>query len=154
MALHPQCKAFLDILASAGGPPLHELPIADARSVPKRMIDFGGPEEPVARVENRTVPGPAQPIPIRVYRPSLDAKLPVLMFFHGGGYVICDLDSHDRQCRKLANASGMRRHCRRLSSGPRAQVPRGDRRWLRGDAICGGARRRVWRRCHTHGRRG
>jgi acetyl esterase len=106
MALHPQCKAFLDILASAGGPPLHELPIADARSVPKRMIDFGGPEEPVARVEDRTVPGPAQPIPIRVYRPSLDTNLPVLMFFHGGGYVICDLDSHDRQCRNLANASG------------------------------------------------
>ena len=106
MALHPQCKAFLDILASGGGPPLYELPIADARAVPKLMIDFGGPEEAVARVENLTIPGPAQPIPIRVYRPSLASDAPVLMFFHGGGYVICDLDSHDRQCRTLANASG------------------------------------------------
>src|SRR5262245_7597120 len=106
MALDPQCKAFLDMLASAGGPPLHELPVADARKVPRRMIELGGPEEQVAHVENRTVDGPAQPIPVRVYRPSAADNLPALMFFHGGGFVICDLDSHDRQCRCLANRSG------------------------------------------------
>lgn len=106
MALHPQCKAFLDILAAGGGPPLHQMPLADARGVPKLLIEFGGPEEAVAQVENRTVPGPAQPIPVRVYRPSLQSNLPVLMFFHGGGFVLCDLDSHDRQCRNLSNASG------------------------------------------------
>jgi acetyl esterase len=104
MALHPQCKAFLDVLASAGGPPLHELPVGDARKI--SLSDFGGPQEPVARVEDRTVPGPAQPIPVRVYRPVLADNLPLLMFFHGGGFVLCNLDSHDRECRRLANASG------------------------------------------------
>lgn len=105
MALHQQCKAFLDTLASFGGPPMWELPIAAVRAAPG-LAGFGGPMEPVARVENRTVPGPAQPIPVRIYRPSLENTLPVLMFFHGGGFVIGSLDSQDRQCRALANASG------------------------------------------------
>jgi acetyl esterase len=106
MALHPQCKAFLDILASGGGPPLNELPLEQARAVPGLMVNFGNPEEPVARIENRTVPGPAQPIPVRVYQPSLAGGLPAVMFFHGGGFVLCGLDSHDRECRSLANQSG------------------------------------------------
>jgi acetyl esterase len=106
MALHSQCKAFLDTLASAGGKPLEQLPLAEARMVPRALIELGGPEEPVARVDNRVIPGPAQPIPLRIYRPVLAENLPALMFFHGGGFVICDLESHDRQCRSLANASG------------------------------------------------
>ena len=106
MALHPQCKAFLDMLAAAGGKPLEQLPLAEARLVPRALIEFGGPEEHVARVEDRVIPGPAQPIPVRIYWPVLADNLPALMFFHGGGFVICDLDSHDRQCRSLANASG------------------------------------------------
>ena len=106
MALHPQCKAFLDMLAAAGGKPLEQLPLAEARLVPRALIEFGGPEEHVARVEDRVIPGPAQPIPVRIYWPVLAGNLPALMFFHGGGFVICDLDSHDRQCRSLANASG------------------------------------------------
>ena len=105
MALHPQCKAFLDTLASFGGPPMWELPIADVRAAPG-LAGFGGPVEDIARVENRTVPGPAQPIPIRIYRPSSEHRLPVLLFFHGGGFVLGSLDSQDRQCRSLANVSG------------------------------------------------
>jgi acetyl esterase/lipase len=106
MALHPQCKAFLDILASGGGPPLNQLPLEQARAVPGLMVNFGSPEEPVVRIENRTVPGPDQPIAVRVYKPSLSDHLPAVMFFHGGGFVLCDLDSHDRECRSLANQSG------------------------------------------------
>jgi acetyl esterase len=106
MPLHPQCKAFLDILASGGGPPLHQLPLEQARAVPGLMVNFGNPEEPMARIENRTVPGPAQPIPVRVYKPALGDRLPAVMFFHGGGFVLCGLDSHDRECRSLANQSG------------------------------------------------
>lgn len=105
MSLHPQCKAFLDTLASFGGQPMWELPIADVRAAPG-LASFGGPVEPVALVENRTVPAPARPIPVRVYRPSSEPRLPALMFFHGGGFVIGSLDSQDRQCRSLANASG------------------------------------------------
>jgi acetyl esterase len=105
MALHPQCKGFLDMLAAAGGPGLNEVPLDEARKVPYQLIELGGPEEPVAQVETRVIPGPVQ-IPVRVYRPSLAMDLPVLMFFHGGGFVICNLDTHDRACRSLANASG------------------------------------------------
>jgi acetyl esterase len=93
------------MLAAAGGPGLHELPLDEARKVPYQMIELGGPEEPVAQVETRVLPGPIE-IPVRVYRPSLATDLPALMFFHGGGFVICNLDTHDRACRMLANASG------------------------------------------------
>jgi acetyl esterase len=105
MALHPQCKSFLDMLAAAGGPGLHELPLDEARRVPYQMIELGGPEEAVARLDTRVIPGPVE-IPIRVYRPTLAPDLPALLFFHGGGFVICNLDTHDRLCRMLANASG------------------------------------------------
>jgi len=93
------------MLAAAGGPGLNELPLDEARKVPYQMIELGGPEEPVAQLETRVLPGAVQ-IPVRVYRPSLAANLPALMFFHGGGFVICNLDTHDRACRMLANASG------------------------------------------------
>ena len=105
MALHPQCKAFLDMLAAAGGPPIEQLPLDEARKVPYQMIDAGGPEEPVAQVDTRVIPG-SVPIPVRVYRPTLDQNLPALVYFHGGGFMICNLDTHDRLCRNLANASG------------------------------------------------
>jgi acetyl esterase len=105
MALHPQCKSFLDMLAAAGGPGLNELPLDEARKVPYQMIELGCPEEEVAQIDTRVIPGPVQ-IPVRVYRPSLATDLPALMFFHGGGFVICNLDTHDRTCRSLANASG------------------------------------------------
>ena len=106
MPLHPQCKAFLDSLAAAGGPPLEQLPLDEARKVPHLLSELGGPEERVEQVEDRLIPGPVQPIPIRIYRPALTDRLPALVFFHGGGFVVCDLESHDRQCRSLANASG------------------------------------------------
>jgi acetyl esterase len=106
MALHPQCRAFLDTIAASGEKPMEQLPLAEARMMPRALVDFGGPEEPVAQVENRVIPGPVQPIPLRIYRPTMVEPLPGLVYFHGGGFVICDLDSHDRQCRGLANASG------------------------------------------------
>jgi acetyl esterase/lipase len=106
MALHPQCKAFLDTLAAAGAPPIEQLPLAEARAVRSEMVEASGPEEPVAEVQNRSIPGPAGPIPVRVYRPVKKETLPALLFFHGGGFVICNLDTHDRVCRSLANASG------------------------------------------------
>ncbi len=106
MALNPQAKAFLDMLASSGAPPIEQLPLAEARAVRSEMIEAGGPEEPVAEVRNRSVPGPGGPIAVRVYRPAKNQTLPALIFFHGGGFVICNLDTHDRQCRSLANGSG------------------------------------------------
>jgi acetyl esterase len=60
----------------------------------------------VARVENRTLPGPAGEIPVRIYAPSERRGLPALVYFHGGGFVIGGLDTHDGTCRSLANAIG------------------------------------------------
>ena len=76
---------------------------SEARAVAKQ---FRRPVEvePVARVEDRTVPGPAGDIPVRVYLPVEDGETrPGIVYFHGGGFVICDLDSHDGACRRLAN---------------------------------------------------
>ena len=104
MAIHPQCRAFLDQLVAMGGKPLHELSPQEARA---RALppDLAGPEEAVERVEDRTVPGPGGPIPVRVYAPG-GGQRPALIYFHGGGFVLGSLDASDRTCRSLANASG------------------------------------------------
>ena len=104
MSLHPQCKAFLDQLAAMGGRPLHELTPGEARSM-ALPPDLAGPEQPVHRVEDRHVPGPSGPIPVRVYTPA-EGKRPALIYFHGGGFVLGNLDMADRPCRELANLSG------------------------------------------------
>ena len=77
---------------------------ADARAVAKQL-PRPAEVEAVASVEDRTVPGPAGAVPVRVYRPSDDgAARPGVVYFHGGGFVICDLDTHDGACRRMANA--------------------------------------------------
>jgi acetyl esterase len=79
---------------------------ADRAAKAEAMEVLAGPLQEVARVEDRTIPGPAQPIPIRIYRPVAGTNLPALVYYHGGGWVIGTLDSVDRTCRALANASG------------------------------------------------
>ena len=69
------------------------------------MAAMAGPEQAVARVENRTIPGPAQPIPVRVYWPVTGKTLPVFVYLHGGGWVFGTIDAVDRNCRALANAA-------------------------------------------------
>lgn len=87
-------------------------PISAAAEVRARLKASRRPATPVpvGNVEDRTVPGPAGEIPVRIYHPldSADAGtgLPVLVYFHGGGFVLCDLDSHDSCCRRLANGIG------------------------------------------------
>ena len=77
---------------------------AEARAISKQM-PRPAEVEAVASVEDRTVPGPAGDIPVRIYRPAADgATRPGIVYFHGGGFVICDLDSHDGACRRLANS--------------------------------------------------
>jgi acetyl esterase len=105
MALHPQCRTFLDQLAAMGGPPLHELTPGEARA---RVLppELGGEEQPVHTITNRKIPGDGGLLAVRVYRPSAAPSLPGLVYFHGGGFVLGGLDMNDRPCRALANASG------------------------------------------------
>jgi acetyl esterase len=79
---------------------------ADRAAHAEEMAALAGPLQEIARVEARTIPGPAQPIPIRVYWPAAGKNFPALVYYHGGGWVFGNLDSVDRSCRALANASG------------------------------------------------
>jgi acetyl esterase len=106
-ALHPQVQAVMDAMARMNLSPPHTIPVDQARAQFKRTrAVFLAPAQDVASVVDRTIPGPAGEIPIRVYRPlgsEAQARLPALVFFHGGGWVFGDLDSHDALCRELSN---------------------------------------------------
>ena len=105
MSLGQQEQAFIDQLAAAGGRGFHEMEVAEARQAILQLFQVENPE-PVAKVEDRTIPTPTGDLPIRLYTPEGDGPLPVLVFFHGGGWVVGNLESHDATCRALANAAG------------------------------------------------
>src|SRR5215468_2933063 len=102
MPLDPQAKALIDAM-----PPLPDFSNVDLAGIRAAMAAAPVAEgEPVARVENRALPGPAGQIPVRVYTPKGSGPFPGLVFFHGGGFVLGNLDTHDGLCRGLANAGG------------------------------------------------
>jgi acetyl esterase len=105
--LHPQARALLDLIARSGMPPTHELPPEEARRFYRERRLFTQPDPPpLAEVRDLAADGPAGPIPLRLYRPAADPTLPVLVYYHGGGWVIGDLDTHDVLCRQLALQAG------------------------------------------------
>ena len=111
MALDPQVEALLAQLAEAGGPKMWEMSLAEARAMYVAMGQMLDPQDlPTGEITNTTIQGPAGDIPVRVYSPLAGNAdtLPGLMFFHGGGFVIGDLDSHDAICRGLANGGQCR----------------------------------------------
>lgn len=105
MPLDPGLQTLLDQLAQNPGPKLYELEPAAARRFFDEM-QLPTEEIPIASVEDRVVPGPAGELTVRVYRPQLGAPLPTLVYFHGGGWVIGSLDTHDASCRDLARRAG------------------------------------------------
>ena len=108
--LHPEARGFLDLIEQRGIPPLHTLSVDDARRFARERRAITQPDPPpVAEIRNLSASGPHGPIPLRLYRPAdstARAALPVLVYFHGGGWVIGDLDTHDTLCRQLADFSG------------------------------------------------
>jgi acetyl esterase len=108
--LHPQAQALLRLIEERGVAPTHTLSPAEARTVYRERRTFTQPEPPaVGAVRDLEARGPDGPIPLRSYRPlgsAPDAVLPVLIYYHGGGWVIGDLDTHDTLCRQLANQAG------------------------------------------------
>jgi len=109
MPLDPQVEAYLAQMAALNAPPLSSLTPEVIRQFIQMEIDSGanqfGEKEPVAHVENHIIPGPAGDIPVRIYTPEGDGPFPVLVYFHGGGWVICNLDTHDGICRSLAKGT-------------------------------------------------
>ena len=106
MPLDPQCRLILDQLAAGGVAPLHTLSVEQARAFMDSMRSLHGPPTPLPVVRDVAIPGPAGTIPTRLYRPAADGVLPLLVYFHGGGWVIGSLDTHDDACRDLAAQSG------------------------------------------------
>lgn len=108
MTLDPQAKSLLDALAEADGPPILE---AEPEEVRQAMAALGALSVPeaVREVVDRSVPGPDGEIPVRVYTPDIASEVPNpgLVWYHGGGFVIGDLDTTDGVCRALCNRAGV-----------------------------------------------
>jgi acetyl esterase len=100
--LDPQIAALIETL-DAGFPPVHTMTGAEARATIRSRFIAPSQPEVVGEVRDESVPGPSGDISVRVYRPAADEALPVLAYAHGGGFVFCDLDSHDGLCRNIAN---------------------------------------------------
>ena len=103
MPLDPQVSAFLDQLAAAEAPPPQEQTPEEARAGFALLAVVTGPPEDPVPTEDRSLPGPNGEIPVRIYRPPGDGLLPVVVYFHGGGWVIGDITSHDTVCHRLAS---------------------------------------------------
>ncbi|MGW1259003.1 alpha/beta hydrolase [Streptomyces sp. NPDC002513] len=105
--LEPTAQAFLDKLAAAGGPPIQDLSPAAAR---KALLDLQA-AYPVAKlpadITERTIPGgPTGSVSLRIVRPQgMTGKLPAVMYFHGGGWVLGDASTHDRLVRQIADGA-------------------------------------------------
>ena len=98
---------FAVILNLPGAPPPGTIPVQDERAAFRDVIrQSSGDPKPLPDVEDRQIPGPAGVIPIRVYWPSLGEQQPILVFYHGGGFRLGDLDTYDSICRELADRSG------------------------------------------------
>ena len=101
MPIDPQVESLLSEMAALGGPPIHELSVAEARTVAEGMTALAGDPIEVAAVDNITIPVDGAEIGARVYTPEGDGPHPIVMFFHGGGWVICSLDTHDNVARAI-----------------------------------------------------
>jgi acetyl esterase len=99
MPLHPVIQAALSL--ATGSLPYHALPIAQARAQARQGYPMVDPPFPVDAVHDLQISGPGGAMGLRIYRPQGDGPHPVIVFFHGSGFVVLDLDSHDDICRRL-----------------------------------------------------
>lgn len=107
MPLHPQAATFLNELKLQKIPPLEELPLETARwaLVFGSKVKLAPPE--LARIETRTIPGPdVDELTIRIYQPVGEGQRGACLYFHGGGWVLNNIETHDDVARRLAAASG------------------------------------------------
>ena len=105
MPLVPEYQAMLEALAAEPGPPIASMTPDEARALYRMMRPLND-EIAVGEVIERRIPGPAGEVPLRIYRPEASGPHPVVVFFHGGGWVIGDLDTADAACRDLCATAG------------------------------------------------
>ncbi len=107
VVLDPQMKILLDTFNAAGPMFLRAETPEQARAKMQALMEANPiPPEEIYRAENRSIPGVAGEIPVRIYTPEGNPPMGVLVYYHGGGFVLGDLESHDRVCRSLANKAG------------------------------------------------
>jgi len=99
MPLHPVIQKALSL--ATGSVPYHALPIAQARAQARQAYPMVDPPFPVGAVHDLQIPGPGGTMGLRIYSPHGEGTHPVVVFFHGSGFVVLDLDSHDDICRRL-----------------------------------------------------
>lgn len=111
MALDPESQRLIDLMAAADRPAWNTLSPQAARDLYLSLRPGAqGPRPADVTVADRTIPGPAGELPVRIYRPAsaaADALLPALVYAHGGGWVFGNLDSHDVLCAQLALEAGI-----------------------------------------------
>ena len=108
MPLDPSTRAALERLNAIHFVLTRNVTPVQARKRGKALMQLTAPDEPepVARIENIHIPGPVGAIPLRIYTPPGYGPFPALIYFHGGGGVIGDLESEDRFCRRMTNQVG------------------------------------------------
>ncbi len=104
MPVDPQIQVLLQLRAAL--PPMHTLSVADARAQTAARAIPGLRIPEVASVVNRDIEGPGGALPLRIYTPSGAGPFPLMVFFHGSGFVVCSLDTHDAMCRNLCSGTG------------------------------------------------
>jgi len=104
MPVDPQIQALLD--RGTGVPATHTLPVDEARRQYEARIAIMAKPAEVAGVSERTIDGPGGPLKLRIYTPKGAGPFPLTVFFHGSGFVLCSLDTHDGMCRNLAAGIG------------------------------------------------
>ena len=106
--LHPKVQLGLRVIEQIGAPSLNSFDPRDARGRSNTYFDMLDiPKIRLPVIEDKTLPGPAGPIPVRIYKPKAHRdNMPSLIYFHGGGFVLGDIDGYDHPCRKLAKVAG------------------------------------------------
>jgi acetyl esterase len=124
IVLEPKTQAFIDALAAQGGKPLYELSYADARKVLENAQTVQVAKLP-ADIEDTELPvGPTGQVSVRIYRPKgAKGPLPMVMYFHGGGWVLGSKNTHDRMLRDLTNGAQAGFVFVNYTPSPEAQFP-------------------------------
>ncbi|HYL99432.1 MAG TPA: alpha/beta hydrolase [Blastocatellia bacterium] len=106
MPLDPQIKSMVDMVKMMEPLDLGTVPVGQTRAAFKMLASMGGAGDPMQKTEDLQIPGPGGDIKARVYRPLDAGTLPALVFFHGGGWVIGAIETHEGLCKSLASRAG------------------------------------------------
>jgi acetyl esterase len=103
MPVDPQIQALLD--KGTGVPATHTLPVAEARRLYEARVVLMAPAAAIGTVRDQDIDGPGGRMPLRIYTPHSEGPHPLVVFYHGSGFVLCSLDTHDGICRNLCGGA-------------------------------------------------